>query len=466
MKKVIPIYFQEGFILFEKLFKLREHNVTVGSEITAGLTTFMTMAYILAVNPQILGVAGLNPGGVLIATAISSFIACVCMAFFANLPFALAPGMGLNAYFSFVVVKQMGYSWQLALFAVFVEGIIFILLSLTSVRESIFNAIPLSLKHAISAGIGLFIALIGLQNAGLVVSDDATLVKLSSFRENFNSAGITAILCFIGVLLIAVLSHKKVKGAILIGILGSWGIGMLFQAVGLYVPNIEKGYFSLYPTMAAPDFSGFGEIAFQGFKLDFSKVHWLDYIVVILAFLFVDIFDTIGTLVGVASKADMLDEEGKLPGIKGALLADAVGTLAGAALGTSTVTTYVESSAGVAEGGRTGLTALTTGVLFLVAIILSPIFIAIPAFATAAALIYVGFLMLGSMLKVDFTDVTEAFPSYIAVIAMPFFYSIAEGISFGIIFYVILNLLTGKKEKVSALMIVLAILFVLKYAFL
>lgn len=451
--------------MFEKWFKLKDHKVSIQSEMAAGLTTFMTMAYILAVNPNILSEAGMNRGGVLIATALSSAIACFCMAFFSNLPFALAPGMGLNAYFAYTVVLGMGFSWQMALFCVFVEGVIFILMSLVDVREAIFNAIPMSLKHAISAGIGLFIAIIGLINAKLLIANPATYIDLRDFRVNFNTEGISAILCLLGILLIAVLSHRKLKGAILIGILGTWVLGMLCQLVGLYVPDPEAGFYSLYPYWATPDFQGFGEVAFQAFKLDFSSFKFGDFLTVMLAFLFVDVFDTIGTLTGVATKANMLDKEGNLPGIKGALLADAVGTVTGAVLGTSTVTTFVESSAGVAEGGRTGLTALSTGVLFLVSIILSPIFLTIPSFATSAALIYVGYLMLTNILEVDFSDLTEGIPAFVALIAMPFFYSVSEGISLGIIFYVVINLLCGKKEKISPLMYILALIFVAKYVF-
>ncbi|NLV99568.1 MAG: NCS2 family permease [Clostridiaceae bacterium] len=455
--------------MFEKAFKLKEHGTDVKTELMAGLTTFMTMAYILAVNPQILSATGMPAGGVLIGTALSSAIACFCIAFMANLPFALAPGMGLNAYFAYTIVLQMGYTWQAALFAVLVEGVIFLILSLTSVREAIFDAIPLTLKHAVSAGIGLFIAFIGLQNANLV-RGGATLVEFARFKDSIHTAGICAILCLIGVIIIAILSHKRVKGAILIGILGAWILGMLAQLVGLYVPNFEAGFYSLYPSFAiGSHFQEFGSLVGQALNFNAIDLKGIgDFIAIMFAFLFVDIFDTLGTLIGVATKADMLDEEGKLPGIKGALLADAIGTTVGALFGTSTVTTFVESSAGVAEGGRTGLTALSTGVLFLVAIILSPIFISIPAFATGAALIYVGFLMLSSLLKVDFENLTEAIPAYIAVIAMPFFYSIAEGISFGIIFYVIINLLTGKenRKKVSPLMAILAILFILRYIFL
>ena len=453
--------------MLEKSFKLKEHGVNVKGELAAGLTTFMTMAYILAVNPDILSVTGMNPGGVLIATALSSAIACICMAFFANLPFALAPGMGLNAYFAFTVVLGMGYSWQFALFAVFVEGLIFIVLSLTNVREAIFDAIPLTLKHAVGAGIGLFIAFIGLQNSGLVQASPATLVDLVSFKDDMSGTGILAVLTLVGVLIIGALAYKKIKGALLIGMFAVWIIGIILQAAGLYVPNPEVGLFSLYPAWGLPDFAGFGEIAGKAFSAEaFANFNVVDFLIIMFSFLFVDIFDTLGTLIGVADKADMLDEEGKLPQIKGALMADAVGTVVGAVAGTTTVTTYVESASGVAEGGRTGLTALTTGVLFLLAIILSPIFISIPSFATSAALIYVGFLMLSSILKVDFEDISEALPAYVTLFAMPFFYSISHGIMFGIIFYVLINLCAGKYKKISPLMYILALAFLLKFALL
>ncbi|WP_304263821.1 NCS2 family permease [Kallipyga massiliensis] len=451
--------------MFEKYFKLSDHKVTVRSEIMAGITTFVTMAYILAVNPQILGDAGMPAGGVLIATAIASAIGCFCMAIFANLPFALAPGMGLNAFFAYTVVLKMGYPYQIALFAVFLEGLLFIVLSLTNVREAIFNAIPLSLKNAISCGIGLFIAFIGLQSAKLVVASPATLVSFSGLNKNFNTAGICALLCLIGIIIIAVLTHKKVKGAILIGILSSWVLGMIAQAAGLYVPNIEEGFYSLYPSWSAPHFEEFSGLVGQAFKIDFSAISPLELFSITFAFLFVDIFDTVGTLAGVAAKADMLDSQGRLPQARGALLADAVATSTGAVLGTSTVTTFVESSAGVEAGGRTGLTAVTTGVLFALAMILSPIFIAIPGFATASALIYVGFSMFTAVVKIDLSDLTEAFPAYLAILSMPLFYSIAEGISMGVVSFVILKLLTGKKKDISPLMAVLAFIFILRYIF-
>ena len=454
--------------MLEKVFKLSKNGTTAKTEAMAGLTTFMTMAYILAVNPSILGDAGMDPTAVLLATAIASFIGTACMAFMANLPFALSAGMGLNAYLAYTVVLGYGYSWQVALLAVFVEGLIFVVLSLTNVREAIFNAIPLTLKRGVSVGIGLFIAFIGLQNAGLAV-DASTLVTITSFTENFSTHGICALLAVIGLLITAILHIRQVKGSILIGILATWVLGILCQLTGVYTPAPADGFYSLIPTaVISVDFSKLGETFGQCFKVDFSVVKPLDFVVVIFAFLFVDIFDTLGTLIGVATKAKMLDEEGHLPGIKPALMADAIGTTTGAILGTSTVTTFVESASGVSAGGRTGLTALVTGGLFLLATLFAPLFTTIPSFATAPALIMVGFLMVSSVTEIRFDDdnLTEAIPAYIAIIAMPLFYSISEGISLGIISYVVLNVFTGKAKKVTPLLYVLAVLFVLKYIFL
>ena len=453
--------------MLEKLFKLSENKTNVKTEVVAGITTFMTMAYILAVNPSILSATGMDPTAVLLATALASFIGTAAMALMANLPFAMSAGMGLNAYMAYTVCLGMGYPWQVALLAVFVEGLIFVVLSLTNIREAIFNAIPLSLKRGVSVGIGLFIAFIGLQNAGLCVGG-ATLVELVDFRENFTSTGISALLCVVGVLVTAVLHIRKVKGSILIGIVATWVLGMLCQLAGLYVPNPELKCYSLFPTMAWTDFSKLGETFGQCFRVDFSVVKPLEFVVVIFAFLFVDIFDTLGTLIGVSTKANMLDGEGRLPKIKPALLADSIGTTAGAILGTSTVTTFVESASGVAVGGRTGLTAMVTGLLFLVSMFFAPIFTAIPSFATAPALIMVGFLMFSGITELKFDDdkLTETIPAYLAILAMPLFYSISEGISFGIISYVVLNVVTGKAKKVTPLMYVLALLFVLKYIFL
>lgn len=454
--------------MLEKIFKLKEHNTNVKTEVVAGITTFMTMAYILAVNPSILSEAGMDANAVLIATCIASFIGTACMAFMANMPFALSAGMGLNAYLAYTVVLGQGISWQVALFAVFIEGILFIIMSLTNVREAIFNAIPLTIKQGVSVGIGLFIAFIGLQNAGLSV-DSSTLVSITSFTENFNTKGICALLAVVGLLVTAILYIRKVKGAILFGIVITWGLGMICQVAGIYVPNPEMGAYSLFPAgIISFDFSALGKTFGQCFQIDFSGVGVFNFIVVVFSFLFVDLFDTLGTLIGVSTKADMLDEEGHLPNIKPALLSDAVATSAGAVLGTSTVTTFVESSAGVAVGGRTGLTALTTGVLFLLATLFSPLFTAIPSFATAPALIFVGFLMFEEVVNIKYTDenLTEAIPAYLCIIAMPLFYSISEGICFGIISYVVLQAATGKAKKVTPLMYVLAILFVLKYVFL
>ena len=451
----------------EKLFHLKENLTDVRTEVMAGITTFMTMAYILAVNPSILSASGMDSGAVFTATALASAIATLLMAALSNYPFVLAPGMGLNAYFAYTVVLSMGYTWEMALAAVFVEGIIFLALSLTNVREQIFNSIPMNLKYAVSAGIGLFIAFIGLQNAHIVV-DSATLVGMYSFKASvangmFSSEGITVLLALIGVLITGVLLVKGVKGNILWGILITWALGIVCQLTGLYQINPEAGFYSLLP-----DFSNgisIPSLAPTFMKMDFSRVVSLDFLVVMFAFLFVDMFDTLGTLIGVASKANMLDAQGRLPRIRGALLSDSVGTAVGAVLGTSTTTTFVESASGVAEGGRTGLTAVVAAILFALSLFLSPIFLAIPSFATAPALIVVGFLMLTSILKVNFEDYTEAIPAYVAVIAMPFMYSISEGIAMGIISYVVINLVTGKaKEKnITPLMYVLAVLFVLKY---
>lgn len=460
--------------MLENFFKLKENGTDVKTEVIAGITTFMTMAYILAVNPSILADAGMDRGAVFTATALASLIGTLLMALFANYPFALAPGMGLNAYFAYTVVLGMGYSWEVALTAVFIEGIIFIVLSLTNVREAIFNAIPMNLKAAVSVGIGLFIAFIGLQNAKIVIGG-STLIQLFSVENynmvngveaSFQDAGITVLLAIAGILITGILVIKNIKGNILWGILITWVLGIICQFAGLYVPNPELGFYGLLPDFS----SGFSipSLAPVFLKLNFDGVFSLNFVVVIFAFLFVDMFDTIGTLIGVSSKANMLDKDGKLPRIKGALLADAVATTAGAALGTTTTTTFVESASGVSEGGRTGLTAVTTAILFGLALFLSPIFLAIPSFATAPALVVVGFYMLTNVVNIDFHDVAEAIPCYICIIAMPFFYSISEGISMGVISYVALNLITGKvkEKKVSVLMYVLAVLFILKYIFL
>ena len=454
--------------MLEKLFKLKENHTTVKTEILAGITTFMTMAYILAVNPSVLGATGMDQGAIFTATVLASVIGTVCMALFANYPFALAPGMGLNAYFAYTVVIGMGYPWQAALAAVFVEGVIFILLSLFNVREAIFNSIPANLKKAVSVGIGFFIAFIGLQNAKIVVGG-ATLVEFFSLDAveggTMNDVGLTVFLAIVGVFITSILVIKNVKGNILWGILATWILGIICQFAGIYVPNPDLGYYNLLPDFSAG--ISIPSLAPIFCKLDFTAIPLSQFVVIVFAFLFVDMFDTLGTLIGVASKADMLDKDGKLPNIKGALLADAVGTTAGALLGTSTTTTFVESASGVTEGGRTGLTSMTTAILFALALLLSPIFLAIPSFATAPALIVVGFYMVNQVGMIDFTDFAEGIPAFICMAAMPFFYSISEGISMGVISYVVLNVATGKakEKKISIVMYILAVLFLAKYFF-
>jgi AGZA family xanthine/uracil permease-like MFS transporter len=450
----------------DKLFKLKENNTSVRTEVVAGITTFMTMAYILAVNPSILSASGMDSNAILMATAIASAIGCFAMAFLANYPFALAPGLGLNAYFAYTVCGSMGYSWKVALFAVFVEGLVFIVLSLTNVREAIFNAIPTTLKKGVSVGIGLFVAFIGLQGANLVVASESTKVTVVNFRTNFNTVGIGALLAVIGTFIIAILYVKHVKGSILIGIVATWVLGIICQLTGLYKVDAAAGFYSLIPSWRSFDITAISLTFGQCFNLKGLNINILDFIVIMCSFLFVDMFDTLGTLIGVANKAKMLDENGRLPRIKQALLADAIATSAGAILGTSTTTTFVESSSGVAEGGRTGLSSVATGFLFLIAIIFAPVFTTIPGFATAPALIFVGFLMVSAVVEIDFNDLTESIPAYLCLICMPLMYSISEGIAVGVISYVIVNLVAGKAKKITPLMYVLALLFILKYIFL
>lgn len=425
----------------EKFFKLKDHNTTVKTEVIAGVTTFMTMAYILAVNPGILSAAGMPAASVFTATALASAIATVLMAILANLPIALAPGMGLNAFFAFSVVLGMGYSWQLALTAVFCEGLVFILMSLFNIREAIVASIPANLKKAVSVGIGLFIAFIGLQNAGIVVNNDATLVSLGTVTKG------PALLAIIGLLITGFLLARKVKGALLIGIIATALIGIPFG-----VTKIPQGW-SPVSAPAAPLL----------FQFQFDKIFTLDFFVVFFTFLFVDIFDTIGTLVGVTTQAGLMDKNGKIPRVKQALLADAVGTVAGAALGTSTVTSYIESASGVAEGGRTGLTALTTGGLFLVALFFAPLFLLIPSAATAPALIIVGLFMLTPVKDIDLSDFTESIPAFLTMIMMPLSYSIAEGLVFGILSYVVLKALTGKMKEIPLVTWIVGVFFILKH---
>lgn len=452
--------------MLEKIFALAKHGTSVQTEIIAGVTTFVTMVYILALNPSILGASGMDKGAILTATAVSSAIACLAMALLANKPFALSAGLGLNAYFAYTVCGQMGFSWQVALTAVLVEGIIFVVLSLTNIREAIFNSIPASLKTAVGVGIGFFITFIGLQSSGLIV-DGPTLVSLFSLKASFatgafNTQGIAVLLTVVGTLLIAYMFIKKVKGYMLWGILLTWVIGMILQAVGVYIPNPKAGYYSLIPTAI---FSMPASMTATMFKFDFSFIssHFTDFVVVLFAFLFVDIFDTIGTVIGCAEKSGMLDKDGKLPEIKGILLADAIGTTVGSCFGTSTITTFVESSSGIAEGGRTGLTSVVSGILFLLALFFSPLFLTIPSFATAPALIFVGFLMLQQVSKIDWQDLVKAIPCFITITMMGFAYSISDGIAFGFVAYTILHLLTGRRKELSCLMYILTLIFIVKY---
>ncbi len=449
----------------EQFFKLKENGTNVRTEVIAGFTTFMTMAYILAVNPSILSASGMDPNAILTATVLASFIGCITMALLANYPFALAPGLGLNAYFAYTICGTMGYSWQFALLAVFIEGLVFIVLSLTNVREAIFNAIPLQLKKGVSVGIGLFCAFIGLQNANLVVGG-ATLVTIVNFRENFHTVGIGAILAVIGLLLIASMYVRRVRGAMLIGILATWGLGILCQLTGIYQVTPEAGFYSLIPSWSSFDLLAIRHTFGQCFNFSKISFNLVDFVVIMSSFLFVDLFDTLGTLVGVANKANMLDKEGKLPRIKQALLADAIATSVGAVLGTSTTTTFVESSSGVAEGGRTGLASVVTGILFFLSLFLAPVFTTIPSFATAPALIFVGFLMVSAVVEINFEEMTESIPAYLCMLCMPLMYSISEGIAVGVISYVVINLAAGKAKKITPLMYVLAQLFILKYVFL
>lgn len=428
--------------MFEKYFQLKQNGTTVKTEVIAGITTFLTMAYILAVNPNILSATGMDINALFTTTAISAIVGTLVMALWAKLPFALAPGMGLNAFFAFTVVLGMGHSWQFALTAVLIEGLIFILLTVFNIREAIVDAIPRSLKTAISAGIGLFIAFIGLQNAGIIVNNDATLVSLGEITQG------TGLLAMLGILITGALLILKVKGALLIGILATAVIGIplgITQVQGLVStpPSIEPIFF----------------------KFEFAQILSWDMLIVVFTFLFVDIFDTLGTLVGVSGKAGMLDKEGRIPNAKKAFMADAIGTTVGSMFGTSTVTTYVESASGVSEGGRTGLTALVTAGCFFLALFFAPLFLSIPGAATAPALVLVGLFMLSPIKELDLTDYSEAIPAFICIIAMPLAYSIAEGITLGLLSYVIINLLSGKWKKLSIGMYILAILFILKYLF-
>lgn len=446
----------------EKLFKLKEYNTTVKTEVMAGITTFLTMAYILAVNPNMLSASGMDSGAVFTATALASALATFIMAFWANYPIALSAGMGLNAYFAYTVclgqLQGIDDPWKIALAAVLVEGIIFIILSFFKLRETIVNAIPENLKYGITSGIGLFIAFVGLKGAGVVVSDDSTLVALGNFGRP------EVALCLIGILVIAVMNHYNVKGSILWGILITWVLGIIAQLTGWYVVDPDAGAASLIPSLSASSFIP-PSISSTFCKFDFAWIgsHVSEFVVIVFSFLFVDMFDTIGTVIGVAEKADLLDEDGNLPRVGRVLMADAIGTVAGSMLGTSTVTSFVESSSGVAEGGKTGLTAMTTGILFLVALFLSPIFLAIPSFATAPALVIVGFFMASSIKKMEFDgDLADAVGGYLAFLMMPLTYSIANGIMFGVLAWFIIKVCTGQLKKIHPVMYIVCALFIIR----
>lgn len=446
----------------EKLFKLKEHNTTVKTEVMAGITTFLTMAYILAVNPNMLSASGMDSGAVFTATALASALATFIMAFWANYPIALSAGMGLNAYFAYTVclgqLNGIEDPWKIALAAVLVEGIILIILSFFKLRETIVNAIPENLKYGITSGIGLFIAFVGLKGAGVVVSDDSTLVALGNFGRP------EVALCLIGILVIAVMNHYNVKGSILWGILITWILGIIAQLTGWYVVDPDAGAASLIPSLSASSFIP-PSISSTFCKFDFAWIgsHLSEFVVIVFSFLFVDMFDTIGTVIGVAEKADLLDEDGNLPRVGRVLMADAIGTVAGSMLGTSTVTSFVESSSGVAEGGKTGLTAMTTGILFLVALFLSPIFLAIPSFATAPALVIVGFFMASSIKKMNFDgDLADSIGGYLAFLMMPLTYSIANGIMFGVLAWFIIKVCSGQVKKIHPVMYIVCALFIIR----
>ena len=459
----------KGSKLLDKFFMISKRNSTVKTEVIAGITTFVTMAYILLVCPATMKVAGVDPSAVFVATALSSAFATLVVALLAKFPFALAPGVGSVAFFVYSVCIHMKVDYKVALLAVFIEGIIFMLMSLGKVRSAIFNAIPLSIKHAISVGLGLFIAFIGLQNAKVIVDNPATLVGIQNFSQNFNSVGIGAVLAIIGVFIIGGLMVKKVPGAILLGMIIVWVITMVLETFGIYVPNPELGTYSSIPHFAGGvNFAPFTDLFGQVFHADLSHIGIGNFIVIVLSFLFVDIFDTLGTIIGVASKADLLKEDGTMDGLEPALLSDAVATTAGAVLGVPTTTTYVESASGVAAGGRTGLTALVCAALFLVSLIFMPIFAAIPSFVTSSALLVVGFYMLEGVKYINLQDPSEGIPAFLCLIAMPLSYSIADGIGVGLLSYSLINFFGGQKTriKISSITFVISILYVCKFIFL
>jgi AGZA family xanthine/uracil permease-like MFS transporter len=427
--------------MLEKIFKLKQNKTTVRTELIAGLITFLTMSYILVVNPNILGATGMDRAALFTATALASVVATLFMAFFSNLPIAQAPGMGLNSFFAFSVVIGLGYSWQMALTAVFIEGVIFVLLTLFNVRELIVRSIPNTIKNAIPVGIGLFITFVGLQNGGLIVRDENTMLALGSMADKH------VWVALLGLVLTAVLYYKRVHGAFLIGIV----VATLF-ALALGLVQVPEGSLVSLPPSLSPIF----------LKFDWSHIFTLDMLIVVFTFLFVNLFDTVGTLIGVASKIGITDKDGNFPQLKPALLADALGTTVGAMLGTSTVTSYVESASGVAAGGRTGLTSFSTATMFALALFFAPLFLMVPASATAPALIIVGLFMITSVVKINFEDMTEALPAFLTIVMMPFAFSIAQGIVFGMLSFVFLKALSGQFKRISVAMWVIFVLFIVK----
>ena len=477
---------REGLIL-EKFFRLTENKADITTELLAGVATFITVAYILAVNPDILAASGMPKGGVFIATALAAAVGSALMGFLANYPFVLAPGLGINAFFSYTVVLMMGYSWQFALLTVFIEGIIFLILSVTSIREKLFNSIPFSLKAGVAVGIGIFIAFIALQSGKIIVSNDATLIGLVDFRNaDFHTTGIWTILTFIGILITSAISAKGIHAGLLLGIFATWFLGIIAEIFGVYVPKPDQGFYSIIPHFKdyfgtlTNTFNEFGVTCGALFNPDswthsengvvvsqgFSLLKSIDFFIVLFAFFFVDFFDTLGTLIGISLKGGFMGKDGTLPRASRALSADAIATSVGAVLGTSTTTTFVESAAGVAVGARTGLTAITAAGLFVSAIFFAPIFLAIPSFATAPALFVVGFIMVTSIEKINFNDASEAIPAFICFVSMPLTYSIADGIMFGVISYTLINIVIGKIRKVHWIMMALTAFFLLKYALL
>lgn len=450
--------------MLEKVFRLKQNNTNIKTEAIAGVTTFMTMAYILAVNPSVLSKSGMEANAVFVATALAAFFGCVVMAFTANLPFALAPGLGLNAFFAYEVCGSYGYPWQVGLLFVFVEAVLFLLLTVTNIANKLLDAIPKQLVKGLTVGVGLFIAFVGFQGGKVVVRSESTLVSVVKFSEEIHTEGICALLTIIGLLILAILYVKNVKGSILIAIIVTWILGIISQLTGIYQVDEANGFYSLIPTSVfSVDFSSIGSSFGQCFNANFSDVKLADGILIVFSFLFIDFFNTMGSVLGLSEPFN--DRDGKLPGMKKVLVSCSIANMAGAIFGTSSTTIYVENSSGIHAGGRTGLSTIVTGILFVLSIFFAPIFTAVPSFATAPALIFVGFLMAKNVVDIDFKDITEALPAYLCFLCMPLLYSISDGIGIGIISYVVINLIAKKAKNISIIMYILAALFVMKFLF-